>query len=213
MAQERWTVTGTVSLAREGHTKSVKTDNSGAVVSLKSVSGATPPPAPRQFEIRQQNKRFDPHVLAVPVGSRVAFPNLDPFFHNVFSMFDGKRFDLGLYEAGASHSVTFDRAGICYIFCNIHPEMSALVLVLDTPYFAVSDRAGAFTIPDVTAGKYLLSVWHERAKSVEAPREITVSAGAPPLRIRIVDSGQIVPAHKNKYGRDYEAPAGGYRKR
>src|SRR5262249_30507304 len=75
---------------------------------------------PTGFRIVQKHKRFEPHILVVPVGSIVEFPNLDPFFHNVFSLFDGKRFDLGLYEAGTTHSVKFDRVGISYIFCNIH---------------------------------------------------------------------------------------------
>ena len=163
-----------------------------------------------RFKIVQQHKRFDPHVLAVPAGSVVDFPNLDPFFHNVFSMFDGKRFDLGLYEAGASHSVTFDRPGVVYIFCNIHPEMSAVVVVTDTPYYAISDKAGKFSIANVPPGRYLLTVWHERGKPEVAsdfPRQVTITqenASLPP--IRLIDSGQLVAPHKNKYGHDYDTP-------
>ena len=111
----------------------------------------------------QKHKSFDPHVLVTQVGSAIEFPNLDPFFHNVFSLFEGKRFDLGLYEAGASRTVRFDRPGICYLFCNIHSEMSAVIVVVDTPYFAISDRLGRITIPEVPAGRYLLRVWYERA--------------------------------------------------
>ena len=159
----------------------------------------------------QQHKRFDPHLLAVPVGAIVEFPNLDPFFHNVFSMADGKRFDLGLYEAGKSHAVKFDRPGISYIFCNIHPEMSAVVIVLESPYYAVSDRAGEFFILNVPPGRYLVSVWHERGKPEapeEFPREVTISLANPSLgAIRLVDSGQLSVPHKNKYGRDYDTPA------
>ena len=99
----------------------------------------------------QRNKSFDPHVLVVPVGSVVAFPNHDPFFHNVFSLFEGKRFDLGLYEAGSTRDVHFDKPGISYIFCNIHPEMSAVVLALDTPYYGVSDPHGQVVIANVPA--------------------------------------------------------------
>src|SRR5215472_18125704 len=127
------------------------TDNSGAVLWLTPLSALTanrarlPNASPQHFRLVQKNKRFTPHILVVPVGAVVDFPNLDPFFHNVFSMFDGKRFDLGLYEAGASHSVTFDRPGVCYVFCNIHPEMSAVVVATDSAYYAVSDKAGKFT--------------------------------------------------------------------
>ena len=212
------TVTGLVSISRGARANAAKLDNSNVVIWLKPVGpseergneSASSSERPR-FEIRQQHKRFDPHVLPVPVGSRVAFPNLDPFFHNVFSMFDGKRFDLGLYEAGGSHSVTFDRVGICYIFCNIHPEMSAVVVVLDTPYYAVSNRTGQFSIPNVPEGQYLVVVWHERGKPQTAnafPREITLSAANASLpTIQLVDAGELIAPHKNKYGRDYDSPA------
>jgi len=175
------------------------------------VSGSARTSSPTNFRIVQQHKRFEPHVLAIPVGSVVDFPNLDPFFHNVFSMFDGKRFDLGLYEAGASHSVTFDRPGIVYVFCNIHPEMSAVVIVIDSDYYAVSNKGGEFSISHVAPGRYLATVWHERGK-VEAtggfPRQIAVSGETfvlPP--IRLIDSGPLLIPHKNKYGRDYDSPA------
>ena len=208
------TVTGSVAVVRQGRPRAEKSDNAYAVVWLKpagAVHAEGGPPAVRpRFTIRQHNKRFDPHVLAVPVGSVVDFPNLDPFFHNVFSMFDGKRFDLGLYEAGASHAVNFDRAGICYIFCNIHPEMSAAVVVVDTPYYAVSNASGEIAIPNVPPGRYQLHVWHERAKP--ETREISVTAQEPSLgRITLIDSGQFAVQHKNKYGQDYERPAGLYK--
>ena len=207
------TVTGTVTVVRAA--RPAKLDSSNAVVWLKPVagpalrSGEGQSSSPARFKIVQQHKRFDPHVLAVPVGSVVDFPNLDPFFHNVFSMFDGKRFDLGLYEAGASHSVTFDRPGVCYIFCNIHPEMSAIVVVVDSPYYAVSNRAGEFSISGVTPGRYVVTVWHERGK-IEVPnnasREVTISQenAALPM-IRLIDSGQLIAPHKNKYGLDYDS--------
>lgn len=158
----------------------------------------------------QKNKSFDPHVLVVPVGSVVAFPNRDPFFHNVFSLFDGKRFDLGLYEAGSSRDVHFDKAGISYIFCNIHPEMSAVVVALDTPYFGVSDARGQLVIPKVPSGRYEMKVWYEAAlpdalRAIE--REVTVSDSNSTLGVlRLMDSGPAQP-HKNLYGRDYDPPA------
>jgi plastocyanin len=206
------TFTGIVSVVAGSGAKSGKVDNSNAVVWLKLKAGSAARPtsnAPRpHFKILQEHKRFEPHILAIPAGSVVDFPNLDPFFHNVFSMFDGKRFDLGLYEAGASHAVTFDSPGICYIFCNIHPEMSGAIIVVDSPYFTMSNQAGAFSIPNVPPGVYLLSVWHERGKSEnpnEYPREVTISldkASLPP--IRLVDAGELLANHKNKYGHDYD---------
>jgi plastocyanin len=164
----------------------------------------------RRFRVVQRHKRFDPHVLVVPIGSVVEFPNLDPFFHNVFSLFEGKRFDLGLYEAGTTHSVTFDRPGICYIFCNIHPQMSAVVLVVRTTYYGVSDPSGDIAIPGVPPGEYELEVWQERTLPevlTSLARKITVSSGDESFgTIRLIESGDLTPRHKDKYGRDYEPP-------
>ena len=87
------------------------------------------------YTLLQKNRMFTPHVLVVPLGASVSFPNADPFFHNVFSLYNGKRFDLGLYEKGTNRQVVFSREGVSYIFCNIHPEMSAVVLALKTPWW------------------------------------------------------------------------------
>jgi plastocyanin len=215
-AAEMVDVTGTVSIVQEGRAPTGHVDNSNAVIWLKRAKGSAvevPLPKPGKFEMRQQHKRFTPHLLAVPAGSRIAFPNLDPFFHNVFSMFDGKRFDLGLYEAGASHSVTFDRVGVSYIFCNVHPEMSGVVVALDTPWYAVTNGAGEFAIAGVPAGQYLLDVWHERGMAGtgnEFPRTVTVdAANAKIAPIRLRDTGQLLIPHKNKYGADYEPSESG----
>lgn len=205
------TVTGTVSVIRDGRGSAGKSDSSGAVIWLKPVVGTAERrslSATARGKILQQHKSFDPHVLAIPVGTVVDFPNLDPFFHNVFSMFDGKRFDLGLYEAGASHSVTFDHPGVVYIFCNIHPEMSAVIVVTDSPFFAVTGVSGEFSIPNVVPGRYLVTVWHERGKPEGAgspPREVTISPENARLApVQLHDSGPLLVPHKNKYGRDYD---------
>jgi hypothetical protein len=140
----------------------------------------------------------------------VEFPNRDPFFHNVFSLFEGKRFDLGLYEAGTSRIVKFERPGISYIFCNIHPEMSAVVITLATPLYAISTRDGQLSLPNVPYGRYMLHIWSEGMgpESKEpAEREITITESSSSLGVIRVPavSGQNL-AHKNKYGRDYDAP-------
>ncbi len=210
------TVTGRVTIV-EPAAHADSPDNSNAVVWLTPLEGASnhangnPLPSPRQrLRLLQKNKRFTPHLLVVPVGSVVEFPNLDPFFHNVFSLFEGKRFDLGLYEAGATRTVNFNAPGICYIFCNIHPEMSAVVVVLRTSYYAISNRAGEVSIPNVPPGRYELHVWHERClpealKNYE--REVTIRQSAESFgSLRLVDSEGLAKAHKNKYGRDYDAP-------
>jgi plastocyanin len=203
-------VTGCVALtARTRHPGGLDS----VIAWLKPLRGsdipAAPPGAARPRMV-QQNRQFEPHLLVVPTGSSVDFPNRDPFFHNVFSMYDGKRFDLGLYEAGTSRSVSFKKPGVSFIFCNIHPEMSAVVMAVDTPYYGVSDREGRITIRDVPPGRYQLSVWHERhelERPGEFPREIAVSAASPTLGvIRMVESDQVIAPHKNKYGEDYKPP-------
>ena len=199
--------------ARVAWQKGNRRDPSNVVVWLMPEAGAASPatrPPAQKPRLTQRNKSFDPHVLVVPVGSVVEFPNRDPFFHNVFSLFDGKRFDLGLYEAGSSRDVHFDKPGISYIFCNIHPEMSAVVIAVETPYYGVSDARGQIVIPNVPEGRFQLKVWYEGAlpetlKAME--REIDVSDGNSALGVlRLVDSG-VVQAHKNLYGRDYDPPA------
>jgi len=164
----------------------------------------------KKFQLVQQHKSFRPHVLVVPVGSVVDFPNRDPFFHNVFSLFDGKRFDLGLYEAGATNSVRFDRLGVSFLFCNIHPEMSAVVVAVDTPYSGISDRKGNLAIQNVPDGEYELHVWYERSLPDDLKtltRVVTISQASKELgTIQVPENPSFTPAHKNKYGQDYTPP-------
>ena len=160
--------------------------------------------------LMQHHKSFRPHLLVVPVGAVVQFPNRDPFFHNVFSLFEGKRFDLGLYEAGTTRNVSFDRPGISFIFCNIHAEMSAIVIALDTPYYGISNRKGEVVIPRVPPGHYMLKTWTETAlpENLNAlTREVTVSDNSSSLGVLEITAGMVSTAHKNKFGMDYEPPA------
>lgn len=146
-------------------------DNRDVVVYLEKASLS--PVAPKTPVVLDQvNLTFVPHVLPVVVGTTVAFPNSDEVRHNVFSPSPAKRFNLGTYPRGTTKHVTFDKLGEVALLCNVHAEMSAYVIVLETPYFAVSDRAGNFTIRNVPPGKYVLKAWHERLKM--APREIVV---------------------------------------
>lgn len=191
-------------------------DSSNVAVWLKPVGGgsgssiATPATRPLS-QIAQNHKSFHPHVLVVQVDTAVQFPNEDPFLHNVFSLFEGKRFDLGFYEAGSSKTVHFDRVGVSFLFCNIHSEMSGAVITVDTPYFGLSDHSGRVSIPNVPNGRYQLSAWDERSlpddlKSVS--RMVTISETARALEpIRIVENPNFTFEHKNKYGQDYVPPA------
>ena len=164
----------------------------------------------KRAQLVQKDKSFEPHVLVVRTGDTVDFPNRDPFFHNVFSLFDGKRFDLGLYEAGATNSARFDRAGVSFLFCNIHPEMSAVIVSVDTPYYGISDHGGRVTIGDVADGRYEMHVWYERSLADELKgltRSLTISGSARTLEpIEIVENAAFSSAHKNKYGQEYATP-------
>jgi len=185
-------------------------DYSGVVVWLEPLGRSVALAAPHKPAVMlQKNKTFTPHVLAIPVGSSVAFPNLDPIFHNAFSNYNGQLFDVGLYKPGSSRTVAFQREGIVRVFCNIHPHMSAVIAVLPTPYFAVSDKAGAFEIPNLPPGDYQLHVFHERASPETLDRlirKITVETARlelPPLTIS--ESGYLPTPHRNKYGKEYPA--------
>jgi plastocyanin len=188
-----------------------KAAQGNVVVWLTPESG--PLPASEKLphvRLTQRNKSFDPHLLVIPVGTVVEFPNRDPFFHNVFSLFEGKRFDLGLYEAGSTRQVTFGKPGISFIFCNIHAEMSAVIVALDTPYYGVSNQHGDVVIPNVPVGQYTQRVWYEDALSETLntlTKEITVSESTSTLGILRVAANRVSHTHKNKYGRDYDPPA------
>jgi plastocyanin len=215
-AQEK-PVTAHVKLVKESQLKADRSagpDTAGVVVWLVPVeSEAKIFPAAhsdKRPQIVQRNKSFQPHLTVTRVGSVVDFPNHDPFFHNVFSLFDGKRFDLGLYEAGATNSVRFDHPGVSFLFCNIHPEMSAIVVAVDTPYYGVSDRSGNVIIANVPDGKYELYTWYERGVPEELKaltRSVRISTESRDLgAIAVAEDPSFSPAHKNKYGQDYAPP-------
>jgi plastocyanin len=156
-------------------------------------------------------RQFRPRVLVVPVGTTVQFQNLDPFNHNVFSLSETSAFDLGLYGRGETRTRRFARTGLVRVYCNVHPRMSAFILVRDNPWHAQPGPDGAYTIPDVPPGRYLLHVWHERV-TMESTREIEVPAGGLTGLADTLDaSGYRWVQHPNKYGRDYES--GGARER
>jgi len=211
---QQMTVTGRIELVKSGGTR--PGDPSSAVVWLTPTQDSTAyqsvSPSERQ-RLLQKHKLFSPHLLVVPVGTSVLFPNQDPFFHNVFSLFEGKRFDLGLYEGGTSRSVVFNRVGVSYIFCNIHPEMSAVVIALKTPYYGISDRKGQITIAGVPPGRYEMQVWHERVlpEALKShTRSVVLSETSTSLGIlRLTEQRDLSPTHRNKYGQDYDITAPG----
>ena len=212
------TVSGGVELVSSHDPKVRKhTDYSGVVVWLEPASGAPVIPASAgKAQMVQKNKTFTPHVLAVSVGTVVDFPNYDPIFHNAFSNYNGQTFDIGLYPPGTTRSIAFRREGVVRVFCNIHLAMSALIVVLKSPYFAVSAKSGSFQITNVPAGSYRMRVFHERAAEqtlAELTRTIAVMEGPVQLApIQVSESGYLELPHKNKFGKDYPpaSDSGGY---
>ncbi len=139
------------------------------------ITGASlPPPVlpSKPPSMSQKDRMFAPAVLAIPVGATVEFPNEDPFFHNVFSYSKVRSFDLGRYPKGESHGVRFETPGIVPIFCEIHYSMRAYIHVLDTPWFAVSDVHGKFTIDGVAPGEYEIHVWQENLPELVRPLSV-----------------------------------------
>jgi hypothetical protein len=193
-------VSGVLSLAEQDGT--VRDDRSGVVVFLEA-EGLEAPPLPRKPQISQQGRRFAPAVLTVTPGTTVRFPNDDVVFHNVFSLSRGNTFDLGIYGKGVEHERVLEQAGLVKVHCNIHPDMAADVLVLATPYTAISQPNGFWAIADVAPGDYTLRLWHPLADEQRLPLHVDDGAAViTPLQVR-----ETKPRvqHPNKNGRRYDA--------
>jgi len=175
-----------------------------AVVYAEPLDSAAPR-APRRVTLTQKNKTFQPRVLAVPIGSTVDFPNNDGLYHNVFSLSAPQPFDLGLYRAGESRSRTFTAPGVYRVFCNIHPQMSAVVVVAPTAYATVAASDGSYML-DLPPGRYRVTAMSERAAPVTV--EVTSTPGASNVPELTLDESQwAATQHKNKFGKDYPAAA------
>ncbi|MEO8597505.1 MAG: carboxypeptidase regulatory-like domain-containing protein [Candidatus Solibacter sp.] len=182
-------------------------DYAGVVLWLEPIDRPVPAMAPKKIEMLQRDKQFLPHVIALSLGSTVDLPNLDLIFHNAFSNFSGQPFDVGLYAPRTSRSVTFKHAGIVRVFCNIHATMSAIIAVLNTPWYAVTTSSGRYSISGVPPGEYQLRLFHERAlpgnlKFLEHRITVPETGLVNPL-ISISETGFIPTGHLNKYGVEY----------
>jgi plastocyanin len=190
------TLAGKVTLTGAGKDRA---DASNTVVWIEGAHAAG---GAAKGEMKSSSKRFDPRVVAVSKNATVEFPNVDPIYHNVFSVSGANRFDLGLYRSGSSKSKTFEQPGLVRIYCNIHPQMVGFVMVVDSDFVAVTGPDGAFHFENVPSGSYVVKAWNEEGAEVSTP--VTVKAGADaPLAIRVDVSGFKAEPHKNKYGKDY----------
>jgi plastocyanin len=186
-----------------------RTDLRTAVVYLESRGRAVQTsggrPTPRDAAIAMTGREFVPHVRVILAGGSVAFPNQDPFSHNVFSNAEAGPFDLGLYRRGSSRTASFPRPGIYPIYCNIHSRMVSFVVAVPSPLVAIVAADGRFTITDVPAGSYLLHAWHERA-GARVTREIDVPAsGLASQRVVLDTRAYLAGPHLNKFGLPYAA--------
>jgi plastocyanin len=205
--------------AAPGHTATVRTGAVRVSVSLVSTRGTVEPAgdavvwiegaltgAPLvKGKVAQRHKTFEPHVEVLRVGSTVAFPNLDRIYHNVFSLSEIAPFDLGLYRNGASRSLVFPRPGVVRIYCNIHPDMAAFLVVVNSDAFGKTGVDGSVELHEVPVGTWPVSAWHE--KGGEGQAHVTVEAGRTTgLDLRLDASRWRPLEHKNKYGKDYPPP-------
>ncbi len=154
--------------------QSTTTDLANFVVSVEDIDGHFPVPA-QHAVVDQKQLRFEPHVLPILVGTTVDFPNSDPLLHNVFSISEAKRFNLGLYGRGTVRRMTFDKPGVVELLCNVHLEMSGFIVVLTNPYFARTDASGSFRIADVPPGPHRMRCWHERLPAPERTVDVPSS--------------------------------------
>src|SRR5215472_17426052 len=192
-------VSGRVSLTKNG---GVEQDASRVVIWIEGAHREGGPPS--RPVMKSERKRFTPRVVVVPLDGSVDFPNVDPIYHNVFSVSGANRFDLGLYRSGSSKSKKFEETGLVRVYCNIHPQMVGFVMVVDSDFAAVTGRDGAFRFEGVPAGQYVVKVWHEEGGEAQAP----ATPGGAPVTVRLdVTNFKPLP-HKNKYGKDYPPGAG-----
>lgn len=177
------------------------------LVWIEPITGRAPRVAPGTFQITTRNKTLVPHVLAIPAGSTVTFPNDDPISHNLFSLSSNNAFDLGLYRRGAGKSQKFDTPGVVNVYCNVHPNMSAVIQVMATPYFAFADEKGNFTVTNVPSGKYRLVAWNEQGGQDEVALEISGGSAPAAINLTLDSRNYRATQHMDKAGKPYKAPS------
>jgi plastocyanin len=194
-------LSGTVEVTLKGDKK--KEDLSSVVVYLDQIKDDPAVPASqlkKEFLMETRNKQLTPRVLAVPVGSTVSFPNFDPIFHNLFSVSRPNDFDLGLYKGGTSKSKTFTVPGVIRVYCNVHPQMTATIIVANSGFYTVAGKSGSYSLGQVPPGSFML-----RAYSEEGQTEQKIDMGNSSLNVKLtIDAKNFKKIkHKNKFGKDY----------
>jgi plastocyanin len=197
-AQAGYTVTGRVTILEKDDR--LGGDGAQTVVWLAGADAPAGPPV--QVEMATEGKQFVPRMLVLPLGSSVAFPNHDPFNHNVFSLSPEATFDMGLYGRGEAKSTTFNRSGVVRVYCNVHAQMRGVVLVLESSLHTQPGGDGSFRLEGIPAGDYTLHAWHERAGEVSQALKVTGRA-MPPVALTLDARGYRLVQHKDKNGQSY----------
>jgi len=195
------TVAGKVTLLEKGGRPA--TDLSDVVVYVEGIPVKPKVPKTIAATITMSHKRFEPHLVVIPVGGTVSFPNEDPIFHNAFSVSGENRFDLDLYKRPKSGIFTFEHPGIVKVFCNIHPQMSAVVVVRDNPFYTKAAQDGTFSIPGVPAGRHTLTAWHERVPLTSSAEVVVQSEGRVEGQFTLDASKYKREQQLNKFGKPY----------
>lgn len=192
-------------VARDGKGKARGSDPTQAVVYFESAATPPHPPKPPEtaYRLVTHNKEFTPHILAVPVGSRVQFPNQDKILHNVFSVSPGNAFDLGIYRSGPPKEKRFEQPGLVRVFCNVHQSMVAYILVLDTAHYVAPAGDGSFRLTGLPKGPGKLTVWHEQADPWSVELSLPLAEDAAPVAARLVVVRPKLPLHLTKTGDPY----------
>jgi plastocyanin len=165
-----------VELGKDAEEDPLEFERSRVVIYLEGPSPAGANASrPTVFKIEQLNRRFSPDLLVVPVGSTVSFPNMDPVFHNIFSLSKPKAFDLGSYDKGETREVLFPKPGAVEVYCHLHPNMAGTIIVTPNQWYAKADRSGLYRIQDVPPGEYTVVAWHKSAGFFR--KSILVEAG------------------------------------
>lgn len=194
-------VTGKVDIVLKGDKE--KPDLDSTIVYLQPGSGKTDiPPAEVKmaYTVRMKNKQFAPQAIVIPVGATVDFPNDDAIYHNIFSVSAPNQFDLGLYKSGASESKTFSAPGEVKVFCNVHPQMTGTILVVQTPYYTMTDKDGNFSFSNVAPGTYEIKAYSEEGQTSQ---KIDITQNSIQVMLKIDGKGYKKLPHKNKFGKDY----------
>ena len=181
---------------------------SETLVWLEPAGGKVIKKSPATFQMMTRGKMLIPHVMAIPVGSTVEFPNDDPISHNLFSLSSSNSFDLGLYRRGAGKSHKFDTPGLVNVYCNVHPNMSSVIQVMATPHYVFADPSGNYALTDVPPGKYKLTAWNEQGGQIDTPVEVS-NAGAVSgnLSVTLDSRNYRATQHTDKLGKPYQAPS------